>query len=139
MNAASVERVLGASSRKVLAPRLTVHWSDRAGHVLLVAAGVVLATFLLAPLALILVKSLENRSGELVGLANFESYLRTPALWRSIWNSLWVSGLVMAITIPLAFTFAYALTRSCMRWKTLLRNLALVPILAPSLLAGISF
>ena len=44
-----------------------------------------------------------------------------------------------AITIPLAFTFAYALTRSCMRFKPLLRNIALVPILAPSLLAAISF
>ncbi len=38
-----------------------------------------------------------------------------------------------------AFTFAYALTRSAMPWKTLLRNVALVPILAPSLLAAISF
>src|SRR5205085_8181966 len=66
-------------------------------------------------------------------------YFRTPALARSIWNSVWVSTLVMSITIPLAFAFAYGLTRSCMRLKTLLRNLALVPILAPSLLAAISF
>ena len=62
-----------------------------------------------------------------------------PALPRSIWNSVWVSALVTAITIPLAFTFAYALTRSCMRFKALLRNIALMPILAPSLLAAISF
>jgi iron(III) transport system permease protein len=118
---------------------LKVHWTDRVGNVLLVVAGVGLALFLLAPLAMILAKSVQDRSGDFAGLANFEAYLKTPALLRSIWNSVWVSALVTAITIPLAFTFAYALTRSCMRWKTLLRNIALVPILAPSLLAAISF
>src|SRR5688572_3822443 len=87
----------------------------------------------------ILAKSVEDKTGVFVGLANFSDYFRTPALSRSIWNSAWVSALVTAITIPLAFTFAYGLTRSCMRFKPLLRNVALVPILAPSLLAAISF
>jgi iron(III) transport system permease protein len=116
-----------------------VHWSDRLGHLLLIAAGCALAVFLLAPLAMILVKSLQDRAGDWVGFRNFVEYFRTPALSRSIWNSLWVSALVTVITIPLAFAFAYGLTRSCMRFKALLRNLALVPILAPSLLAAISF
>ena len=118
---------------------LKVHWSDRVGHVLLVAAGLGLVVFLLLPLGTILLKSVEDRAGDFVGLANFTEYFRTPALARSIWNSVWVSTLVTAITIPLAFTFAYALTRSCMPLKALFRNIALVPILAPSLLAAISF
>ena len=121
------------------AARLRVHWTDRVAHALLIVAGLALAVFLLAPLAAILVKSLQDRAGEWIGFANFTSYFRTPALSRSIWNSLWVSSLVTAITIPLAFTFAYALTRSCMRFKAFFRNVALVPILAPSLLAAISF
>jgi iron(III) transport system permease protein len=62
----------------------------------------------------ILAKSVENRAGEFVGLANFEQYFQHAGAARSIWNSVWVSTLVTAITIPLAFTFAYALTRSCM-------------------------
>ncbi|HSS27013.1 MAG TPA: ABC transporter permease subunit, partial [Usitatibacter sp.] len=119
--------------------RLHVHWSDRIAHVVLAAAGLVLALFLLAPLAAILSKSVQDRAGEFVGMANFASYFDTPALSRSIWNSVWVSALVTAVTLPVAFTFAYALTRSCMRWKAVLRNIALVPILAPSLLAAISF
>jgi iron(III) transport system permease protein len=124
---------------RIRMPRLAVHWSDRVGHALLLAAGLALATFLFGPLAMILMKSVQDRAGEFVGLANFETYFRTPALLRSVWNSLWVSTLVTVVTIPLAFTFAYALTRSCMRWKAVLRNIALVPILAPSLLAAISF
>src|SRR5688500_15040685 len=124
---------------RVYVPRLRVHWSDRVAHALLIAAGIGLAVFLLAPLFMILVKSLQNRAGDWVGFANFAEYVRTPALSRSVWNSVWVSGLVTAITLPIAFAFAYGLTRSCMRFKTLLRNVALVPILAPSLLAAISF
>jgi iron(III) transport system permease protein len=121
------------------APRLRVHWSDRVGNAILLVVGVALAVFLLAPMAMILAKSVEDRAGDFVGLANFEAYFRTPALLTSIWNSTWVSALVTSITLPLAFVFAYALTRSCMPFKTLLRNVALVPILAPSLLAAISF
>jgi iron(III) transport system permease protein len=119
--------------------RLAVHWSDRVAHAGLVLAVLALVVFLLAPLATILAKSVEDRAGDFVGLANFASYFRTPALLKSIWNSVWVSGLVTLITVPLAFAFAYALTRSRMPGKALLRNLALVPLLAPSLLAAISF
>ncbi len=121
------------------AMRMGVHWTDRVAHGLLILAGLALALFLLAPMAVILAKSVEDRAGEFVGLANFAQYFATPALLRSIWNSVWVSSLVTVLTLPLAFTFAYALTRSGIRWKTLLRNVALVPILAPSLLAAISF
>jgi iron(III) transport system permease protein len=119
--------------------RLKVHWTDRIGNVLLILAGVGLAMFLLAPMVTILLKSVEDKNGAFVGIANFETYFKTPSLLHSIWNSIWVSTLVTAITIPLAFTFAYALTRSRIRYKALLRNIALVPILAPSLLAAISF
>ncbi|HEX7560437.1 MAG TPA: putative 2-aminoethylphosphonate ABC transporter permease subunit, partial [Usitatibacter sp.] len=121
------------------AMRMGVHWTDRVAHGLLILAGLALALFLLAPMVVILAKSVEDRAGEFVGLANFAQYFATPALLRSIWNSVWVSSLVTVLTLPLAFTFAYALTRSGIRWKTLLRNFALVPILAPSLLAAISF
>ena len=43
------------------------------------------------------------------------------------------------ITVPLAFVYAYALTRSCMPGKIVFRVIALTPILAPSLMSAISF
>ncbi|HSW84014.1 MAG TPA: hypothetical protein VLH12_11095, partial [Usitatibacter sp.] len=67
------------------APRLRVHWSDRVGNAILVVVGIALAVFLLAPMAMILAKSVEDRAGDFVGLANFEAYFRTPALLTSIW------------------------------------------------------
>jgi iron(III) transport system permease protein len=45
---------------------------------------------------------------------------------------------VTLVTVPAAFVFAYALTRSRMRFKGLARTITLVPLLAPSLLAAIS-
>ncbi len=116
-----------------------VHWTERIGHLLLLAMGAVLGIALFAPIFMIMAKSVEDTDGNFVGLAHFAAYFETPALAQSIWNSVWVSGLVMVITVPAAFTFAYALTRSCMRFKTLLRNIALIPLLAPSLLSAISF
>ena len=104
----------------------------------LAAVALALIAFLAAPLAKILLQSLEDAEGRFVGLANFISYAQTPALLESLWNSLWVSALVTVVTIPLAFAFAYALTRSCMRFKSAFRTLTLVPLLAPSLLSAIS-
>jgi len=114
------------------------HWSDRVAHLGLLLVAVVLIAFLAFPLGAILMQSFEGKQGEFVGLSNFIEYAKTPALLNSVWNSIWVSSLVTLITIPLAFVFAYALTRSCMRFKSLFRGISLIPLLAPSLLSAIS-
>jgi iron(III) transport system permease protein len=80
-----------------------------------------------------------DNQGNFVGLHHFATYFATPALARSVWNSVWVSFVVSAITVPAAFLFAYALTRSCMPYKGTLRLIALIPLLAPSLLPAIAF
>lgn len=72
------------------------------------------------------------------GLGNFVSYFSTPALFQSIKNSLWISVISTMITVSLAFWFAYALNRSCMRYKGVFRLIAMAPILVPSLLPGIA-
>jgi iron(III) transport system permease protein len=117
---------------------LRVHWTDRLAHAALAVVALLLLAFLAAPLAAILLKSVQDSQDQWVGLKNFSDYARSPALLQSLWNSLWVSALVTGITVPLAFGFAYALTRSCMRFKRLLRGITLVPLLAPSLLSAIS-
>jgi len=123
-----------------LAPSRLALWSEalaaRGGLVLLAAA---LFVFLTVPLAIILVRSIEGRGGEFVGLANFIQYVQTPALAQSTRNTLTFALLTTAVTVPLAFVFAYAIQRSCIPFKGIWRNLAMIPILAPSLLAAISF
>ena len=90
------------------------------------------------PLWSLLSKSFQDQNGDFVGLANYVRYFSTPALFASVWNSLFIALLATAIVLPLAFVYAYALKRSCMRWKGLFQALALIPILAPSLLPAIS-
>jgi iron(III) transport system permease protein len=100
--------------------------------------GLYLVVALALPLGLMLGKSLQGPRDEFVGLANYVRYFSTPALFQSIGNSLWVSILSTAITVPLAFVYAYALTRSCMPLRGLFKTIALVPILVPSLLPGLA-
>ena len=72
------------------------------------------------------------------GLSNFINYFSTPALFKSIQNSIFISVISTIITVILAFWFAYALNRSCMRFKGFFRLIAMAPILVPSLLPGIA-
>jgi iron(III) transport system permease protein len=104
----------------------------------MVAIGLFLLVAIVLPLYTMLSKSVEDKAGNLIGLANYIRYFATPALAYSIENSLVISVISTAITIPLAFVYAYALTRSCMWGRALFRGVALVPILAPSLLPAIS-
>jgi iron(III) transport system permease protein len=115
------------------------HWQDRLAQGLLLACCAALALFLLGPLFIILVKSVQDKDGAFVGLLQFQEYFATPRLRQSIWNTLWVALVVTVITIPMAFTFAYALTRSCMPGRRFFRVIGLTPILAPSLMSAISF
>lgn len=109
------------------------------GILLLVMA--LLLAFLIAPLSSILVNAVLDKEGRFVGLAHFITYFQTPSLLRAAWNSIWVSLVVVSISVPMAFVFAYALTRSCIPTplKATFRLIALIPLLAPSLLSAISF
>jgi iron(III) transport system permease protein len=108
----------------------------RGGVVLLALA---LGLFLALPLGAILVRSLQDRAGEFVGLANFATYLGSPGFSQSLTNTVAFALWTTLLTVPLAFLFAYAMQRACLPWRGLWRNIALIPILAPSLLPALSF
>lgn len=101
--------------------------------------GVWMVIAVLLPLYFMLSKSVENADGQFIGLENFATYFSTPALFYSINNSLFIAAVSTLITVTLAFTYAYALTRSCMRGKAVFKVIALFPLLAPSILPAISF
>ena len=110
-------------------------WIMRWGMLVL---GVWLSVAVVLPLYTLLSKGLEDHAGRFVGLANFAEFFATPVLFNSIYNSLTIAIISTVITITLAFVYAYALTRSCMPAKGLFKGIAMVPILAPSLLPAIS-
>jgi iron(III) transport system permease protein len=101
--------------------------------------GFLFLTFALAlPLASLLLRAFEDQNGSFVGLRNFAIYVTTPSLVRSAWNSIWTALTTTCVVIPLAFAYAYGLTRSCIPGKWIFRAIMLLPILAPSLLPALS-
>lgn len=124
---ATVERIKPKISRDDWVMRLTM-----------VAIALYLLVAIAFPLYALLSKSFENAKGEFIGLANYITYLSTPALSWSIGNSFKVTLVAVVIVLIIAFIYAYALTRSCMRFKGFFKGVALIPILMPSLLPAIS-
>jgi iron(III) transport system permease protein len=120
------------------AARLKASRDERVQHVLLLLLALWLLVTIALPLWTLLSKSFEDANGHFVGLANYIRYVTTPALFASFWNSLYVALVTTAIVVPIAFIYAYAITRSSMRFKGLFQALALIPILAPSLLPAIA-
>lgn len=110
----------------------------RVATLLLAGLAFLLVLLIAVPLWSLLSKSVQNSNGQFVGLANFARYISTPALVASLWNSIWVSSLVALIVVPLAFLYAYALTRSRMPGRGLFMAVAMTPLFAPSLLSAIS-
>ncbi|MDH6170282.1 iron(III) transport system permease protein [Variovorax boronicumulans] len=125
------------------AARPGMRWSrdETIARAILFVVMAMLFVFLVAPLFTILAHAVQDKDGRFVGLAHFITYFQTPSLLRAAWNSIWVSAAVVAISVPTAFVFAYALTRSRMpvALKAVFRLIALIPLLAPSLLSAISF
>jgi len=119
-------------------PRRRLSGDDLALRGGIIAVLVALLLFVALPLWALLSKSFQNADGGFVGLANYARYFATPSLLQPLWNSLAVASISTAIVLPVAFVYAYALTRSCMPMKGLFRALALIPILAPSLLPALS-
>ncbi len=105
---------------------------------LLCAFAVFFLLAVILPIATIFARSLHDATGSFVGFANYESYLASPALLQSVFNSLLVAAWTTVIVVVLAFLYAYALTRSCMRWRTFFKGMAMVPLLTPGLLKAIA-
>ncbi|MBT9528983.1 MAG: putative 2-aminoethylphosphonate ABC transporter permease subunit, partial [Pseudomonas sp.] len=126
-----------ATSQPLTSARLIVH--ERLGLALLFALLIgVFIVLLPAPLLSLLGRSLSDRDGHFVGLANFHSYFASGALLRAFGHSLLVASLSTLLVLTSAFATAWALTRTRLPLRGWLRGALLLPILAPSLLPAIS-
>ncbi|MDM0050092.1 putative 2-aminoethylphosphonate ABC transporter permease subunit [Variovorax sp. J22R115] len=110
-------------------------WLTGAAVLLAVAVLIVIVAL---PVGALVGQSFFDRAGAFVGLANFAHYVDNPALVRSAFNSVWLAVVSAALCTGISYVYAYGLTLSCMRGKGLLRAIALMPLLAPSLLPAIS-
>lgn len=115
-----------------------LHWEHVwLGALLLGMLGVLLAAIAL-PVGALLGHSFLSADGSFSGGAQYLAYVRMPGVGRSLFNSLWLSAVSSTLCVALAYVYAYGITRSCMPLARLFRAVALVPLLAPSLLMAIS-
>lgn len=100
------------------------------------ALAIFLAVFI--PMGELLARSTRDASGVFVGLSNYQKYFDSPLLFDSLINSFFVSFATGVIVIPLAFLYAYGLSRTCMKWKRAFQAGLFLPLLIPGLLKAIA-
>lgn len=94
--------------------------------------------FLVAPLIFIFIRAFQNEQMQWVGLSLFLDIVRAPGFFQSVRQSIYVGLSTVIVVIPLAYAFAFMLHRTSVPYKPLWELIALLPLLAPSLLPGIS-
>lgn len=97
-----------------------------------------LLVFLALPLAAILVKSVMDADGGWAGLSVIAGIIGADGFLDMVGRSLAVGIVTTLLVVPCAYGFAYGLTRTRLPGKGILRTIALLPLLAPSLLPGIA-
>lgn len=112
--------------------RVRASRDEHAARLLLWLLLAMLAILVLWPIAAMLGQALHG------GLAVLGQTLAQPGLRRAAVGSLWAATLTTALVVPLAYGYAAALTRVALPGRAAFRLLALLPLLAPSLLPGIS-
>ena len=110
----------------------------RVGYALVWLWVAVLAACVGVPLLAIGWRSVVRLDGSFAGLAAWSEVLATPGLMQAAQNSLLLAIGSTLLVVPLAFAFAWALVRTCAPMRPLFRQVALVPLLAPSLMPAIS-
>ncbi|MCC0643601.1 MULTISPECIES: putative 2-aminoethylphosphonate ABC transporter permease subunit [unclassified Clostridioides] len=96
-----------------------------------------LVIFLLAPIIYLFVQAFLDKDGVFVGLQNFREYLASEALLNSLKNTIFVSVISTIISLTLALVYAYALTRTKIKFKGLLKSIAMFPMFAPTMMHAI--
>lgn len=87
---------------------------------------------LMLPIGLLLLAQIVRSANHIASAAS------SGGLASSAWNSLTVALVTTVISMTLAFIYAYALTRTCMPGKQLLKVVAMLPLFAPTMLYGLS-
>lgn len=111
--------------------------ADRLQKLLIILMILGFLITLILPLIQLITVSLNDRSGNFIGLQNFINYFTTPALIQPLYNTLFVAIITGSIAVFLAFFYSYALTRTNIKGKTFFKYIAFVPLFAPTMMYGI--
>lgn len=126
---------IGAIRRKIKQRNCT---NERLQTIVMIFVLMSFLAALILPISSLFSQAVFDNNGDFVGFKNFIEYFRTPSLVTSLQNTLFISTMTMVISISLAFWYAYCLTRTNMKGKTLFRYIAMIPLFAPTMMHGIA-
>ena len=124
-------------------PLMVKHKKDFSSHLILGAAVVFVAIFVIYPLLrIILLAFVPN--GELVRftnmtLVNFGKFFTSSLYMRSLGNSLYISISVVFFTLLLGIPMGYFVARVSMPFKRLILSLSILPIIMPAFVGAFSW
>lgn len=118
-------------------PRQRIRYS-LSSNIALILMAIVLTIVIVAPLLLLFQSAFYDQQHQFVGIKNFSEYFNNPALMSSIFNSVWIALVATLITVTLASIYAFALTNVQIKGQGFFKVVALLPILAPSLLPSLA-
>jgi multiple sugar transport system permease protein len=112
------------------------------GFWFMVPAAAILILFLAYPLAygiwLSLTDARIGRSGEFVGLENYEWLWDDSVFWLAVFNTLLYTGVASTIKFAVGLYLAILLNQS-LPFKALIRAVVLIPFIVPTVLSAIAF
>lgn len=119
-------------------PRFLARFRDE--RVMLVAAGLIAAipllVFFVYPLMIAFGRSFVLEDGS-IGLAHYRAAFDNPSFWRATYNSLEMSLATTFLAVVIGFGLAYGVYRTRMPGKVVFTTIAMLPLLAPSLVQAL--
>ncbi|HVG04466.1 MAG TPA: sugar ABC transporter permease [Burkholderiaceae bacterium] len=105
-------------------------------------AAVILLVFLTYPLGLGVWLGFTDtkigRSGEWIGIENFESLFQDSVFWLSVFNTVFYTAIASVIKFALGLYLALLLNRNIV-FKSMIRAIMLLPFIVPTVLSAIAF
>jgi len=130
-----------AEARALIRPRLA--WENvkdfLAAHTVSSMGGLLfllLAFFLLWPIIAVLIKSVSGPEG--FTLEYYRKFLTHSYYYQSFFNTLLLGVLTTSVCLSAGFCIAYITTRGPIRFRTPLKLIALLPLIAPPMIFGLA-
>ncbi len=131
---------ISADKMLPLLARLNIFRGQRDDRLLLLAgallAAIPLVVFFVYPLLTAFARSFVTIDGA-IGLDNYRAAFANPSFWRVTYNSLEMSLITMVFAVIIGFGMAYGVHRTRMPGKTVFTMVAMLPLLAPSLVQAL--
>ena len=114
-----------------------------AGRTAYLALNALLLTFLLAPIAIVLVFALNPTPYILfppvgVSLRGFEKFFAGTEFMNALWLSFWVASVVLLFSVLIGGACALALARGNLPGRTFLTAFFMSPLMLPAILTGLA-